>query len=69
MGEIGVYNKDEKLGILGGVPKSKFEHLPPETRIHSFDEVELGFTPEIAIREAERCLRCYRVALFATTQE
>ena len=67
--EIGVYDKDEKLGIVGGVPKSKMSHLSPETRIHSFDEVELGFTPDTAIREAERCLRCYRVALYATKTE
>jgi len=66
VGQIGVYNKEEKLGIVGGVPKSKFGHLPPETRIHTFDEVELGFSAEAAIREAERCLRCYRIALFAT---
>jgi len=66
VGKIGVYNKNEKLGIVGGVPMSTMGHLPPETRIHSFDEVELGFSAEAAIREAERCLRCYRVALFAT---
>lgn len=67
--EIGVYDKNEKLGIVGGVPKAKMGHLPPDTRIHSFDEVELGFTPDTAIREAERCLRCYRVALYATKTE
>jgi len=27
--------------------------------------VELGFTESQAIREAERCLRCYRVAMVA----
>jgi len=69
MREIGVYDKEEKLGMVGGVPKSKMRHLPPETRIHSFDEVELGFTAEAAIREAGRCLRCYRVALYATKIE
>ncbi|MBW1678536.1 MAG: FAD-dependent oxidoreductase [Deltaproteobacteria bacterium] len=68
LGEIGVYDKDEKIGIVGGVPQSTMEHLPPDTRIHSFDEVELGLTPEAALREAEKCLRCYRVALFATKQ-
>jgi len=66
--KIGVYNKDEKIGIVGGVPKSTMEHLPPDTRINSFDEVELGFTFEAAIREANRCLRCYRIALFTTRQ-
>ncbi len=66
--KIGVYDKDEKIGIVGGVPKSTMEHLPPDTRVNSFDEVELGFTFEAAIREANRCLRCYRIALFTTRQ-
>ena len=67
--KIGVYDKDEKIGIAGGVPMSHISHLPADTRIHTFDEVEIGFTHEAALREADRCLRCYRVALFATTQE
>ena len=32
--------------------------LPVEKRIGSFGEVETGFTEEIALREAERCLNC-----------
>jgi glutamate synthase (NADPH/NADH) small chain len=31
---------------------------PPEKRIHNFDEVPLGYTPEDARAEAERCLKC-----------
>jgi formate dehydrogenase alpha subunit len=31
---------------------------PPERRIGDFDEVELGFTEEMALREAKRCLQC-----------
>lgn len=31
---------------------------PPEVRIHNFDEVALGYTEEMARREAERCLQC-----------
>ncbi|MDR0920585.1 MAG: NAD(P)-binding protein, partial [Oscillospiraceae bacterium] len=30
----------------------------PEIRKNNFDEVELGYTPEIAISEAKRCLNC-----------
>ncbi|MBD3335573.1 MAG: NADPH-dependent glutamate synthase [Candidatus Eisenbacteria bacterium] len=30
----------------------------PEERVRNFDEVALGFTPELAMKEAERCLRC-----------
>lgn len=32
--------------------------LPLRKRMGVFDEVELGFTEEMAIREAKRCLRC-----------
>ncbi len=32
--------------------------LPVEDRIDNFNEVELTITPEMAIREARRCLRC-----------
>jgi glutamate synthase (NADPH/NADH) small chain len=31
---------------------------PPEQRIHNFDEVPLGYTPDDAQVEAERCLCC-----------
>jgi formate dehydrogenase major subunit len=31
---------------------------PPERRIGDFDEVELGLTEEMALREAKRCLKC-----------
>ncbi len=31
---------------------------PPERRIADFDQIELGFTEEMAKREADRCLEC-----------
>ena len=31
---------------------------PPEDRINNFKEVALGFTPKLALAEAERCLNC-----------
>jgi len=30
----------------------------PEERVRNFDEVALGFTPELAMLEAQRCLQC-----------
>ncbi len=42
---------------LERTPMSK---LPPEERIKTFEEVALGYTPEEAIIEAERCLLCKR---------
>ena len=32
----------------------------PEVRSHNFTEVALGYTPELAIEEARRCLQCKR---------
>ena len=32
--------------------------LPLKERLGTFDEVELGFSPESAIEESKRCLRC-----------
>ncbi len=31
---------------------------PSSERIHNFDEVPLGYTPDEAVQEAERCLQC-----------
>jgi NADH-quinone oxidoreductase subunit F len=36
----------------------KMPHLPPSKRKTMHEEVELGFTKEVAVREARRCLRC-----------
>jgi formate dehydrogenase beta subunit len=38
-------------------------------RAGNFEEVEGGFSPPEAIREAQRCLRCYRVYVWHTTEE
>ncbi len=38
--------------------RPKMPHLSPEERVKNFKEVELGFTEEMAVREARRCLRC-----------
>ncbi|OLS02977.1 NADPH-dependent glutamate synthase [Tissierella creatinophila] len=42
---------------------SKFTRIPiryqdPDKRIHNFDEVCLGYTPEEAVAEAKRCIQC-----------
>ncbi len=38
--------------------KVRMREQDPRERIHNFDEVPLGYTPELAQREAERCLQC-----------
>ena len=59
---------DESLvSYEGSVPPAGFQPVgeriePPSVplpeRLAGFDEVELGFSEEMAIREAKRCLRC-----------
>ncbi len=63
--KIKVYNKNEKIGITGGQKRAMLEMLPPDTRKWVFDEAEEGFSIPVAQKEAERCLRCVRIGLFA----
>ncbi|MHB0856794.1 MAG: FAD-dependent oxidoreductase [Anaerolineae bacterium] len=42
---------------------------PARDRINDFNEVEMGLSPEDALLEADRCLRCYRIILVATAPE
>jgi heterodisulfide reductase subunit A-like polyferredoxin len=39
-------------------PRQTMPVIPAEKRIHNFEEVETGFTEEMALQEAERCLNC-----------
>jgi heterodisulfide reductase subunit A-like polyferredoxin len=39
-------------------PRQAMPRLPVEKRVRSFEEVETGFTEEMALQEAERCLNC-----------
>jgi len=39
-------------------PQVEMPKQPPEERVHNFEEVALGYTPEMAVEEAARCLGC-----------
>ena len=61
-----VYDKKEKVtGWLPGLPRQVSEKLTVEERKRTNLEVNLGFTQEQAIAEAERCMRCYYIAMVA----
>jgi len=61
-----VYDKKEKVtGWLAGVPRANSEVLDVDIRKYNNDEVNFGFTQEQAISEAERCMRCYYIAMVA----
>ena len=38
--------------------KHKMPSQSPEERVHNFGEVEKGYTEEIAVAEANRCINC-----------
>jgi formate dehydrogenase (NADP+) beta subunit len=59
----GVFERDEAFPFDGITHRAEPEVLPPETRIDGFDEVEGCLSLSQAVAEADRCLRCYRVAV------
>jgi len=64
--KLRVYDKTEKVtGWLPGLPRQVSEKLSVEERRDNNREVNLGFTQEEAIAEAERCMRCYYIAMTA----
>jgi len=44
------------------IPRQAMPEQPPAVRRRNFDEVPLGYTDELAIREAQRCLQCKKPA-------
>lgn len=61
-----VYDKEEKVsGWIPGQKRQESEKLPVDYRKMRQDEVNLGFTQEEAIDEANRCMRCYYIAMVA----
>jgi formate dehydrogenase beta subunit len=67
LSHLGVYDPDEKVPWLDSVARRDQAEVHGRERASkgNYCEVELGFNDSHAVIEAERCLRCYRVALFA----
>jgi len=64
---LGVYDKNEKVANLDSAARHHQAEIHGRERASykNYCEVELGFTESQAVEEAERCLRCYRVAMAA----
>ncbi len=60
---IGVYDKNEKVPQPGGWARQEMPICDRHDKIHSFKEVELGYSLEAAVDEASRCMRCYVVGM------
>jgi formate dehydrogenase beta subunit len=64
LNKLKVYNKKEKVsGWLPGLPREHSSVLSVDVRKDNNKEVNLGFTQEEAMSEAERCMRCYYIAM------
>jgi formate dehydrogenase beta subunit len=63
--KVKVYQKDEDIGIAGGELRLPLRMLDPKVRKLTFEEVEEGYRVDEAVKEAMRCLRCYRIGMVA----
>jgi len=62
--KLKVYDKKEKVtGWLPGLPREHSSVLDTDFRKYNNEEVNLGFTQEQALSEADRCMRCYYIAM------
>lgn len=65
--KLKVYDKKEKItGWLPGLAREHSTVLDVDVRKDNNKEVNLGFTQEEAMSEADRCMRCYYIAMVAT---
>ncbi len=60
-----VFDADEEVGILGGLHREHQPKVSGAERAKNYDEIELAMSESQAVREAQRCLRCYRVGMVA----
>lgn len=66
LAKLKVYDKNEKItGWMPGLPRAVSEKLGIDERKTNNKEVNLGFSGEEAIAEAERCMRCYYISMVA----
>ncbi len=62
--KLKVYDKKEKItGWIPGLPRTVSEKLETDERKDNNKEVNLGFTGEEALAEAQRCMRCYYISM------
>ena len=64
---FGVFDKNENIGIAGGLHREHQPKIDGPERATNYEEIELAMPESQAVREAERCLRCYRVGMVAVS--
>jgi formate dehydrogenase major subunit len=53
---------------LEKIPRQEMETLPVRERTSLQTEVELGFSKDVAVKEAQRCLQCHIFTIFDRTK-
>jgi glutamate synthase (NADPH/NADH) small chain len=57
--------KTEKKEKKEKVPRQAMPEQDPKKRVHNFNEVPIGYTKEIAMAEASRCIQCKKPSCVA----
>jgi formate dehydrogenase (NADP+) beta subunit len=65
MNNLKVFDDQENVGICGGLHREHQPKVNGAERARNYEEIELAMPESQAVREAERCLRCYRVGMIA----
>ena len=60
---LGPAEDSEYCAGVSGQKRAVMAAMPPPDRVGNFDEIELGFSEQEAVAEAERCMRCYRLIM------
>ena len=64
LAKLKVYDKKEKIvGWLPGLPRQEAEIVDVDIRKFNNVEVNIGYTQDQAMAEADRCMRCYYIAM------
>jgi NADPH-dependent glutamate synthase beta subunit-like oxidoreductase len=63
---LGPVEDSEYCAGVGGLDRAKMPAMAPKERVGNLKEIELGFSEETAVVEAERCMRCYRLIMTAS---
>ena len=65
LNNFGVFDKNEDIGISSGLHSEHQPKIDGAERAKNYAEIEMAMPESQAVREAERCLRCYRVGMVA----
>ncbi|PAF50965.1 hypothetical protein BKH43_03670 [Helicobacter sp. 13S00401-1] len=62
--DVGVYDSSrEVIGWMKGDKRAHSDKLEPSFRAKNFEEVNFGLDRKDAIKEAQRCMRCYYISM------